>query len=155
MKVYAWSEDVFGSTIPDIEKFQERDLYGKNAQTVCFSNPDTHRFWLALQEDLIRSYDIDGIMWGSERYGAFGNMVESVHNRNGNDPARVTCFCQFCQEKAKSRGVNVERAFEGFHALEKWAKSCRGGERRPMVTTLRSGAPVPLSRDWPGNDVER
>jgi hypothetical protein len=129
MKVYAWSEDVFGSTIPDIERFQERDLYGKNAQTVCFNNPDTHKFWLALQEDLIRSYDIDGIMWGSERYGAFGNMVESVHNRNGNDPARVTCFCQFCQEKAKSRGVNVARAFEGFHALEKWVKSCRGGER--------------------------
>jgi hypothetical protein len=25
--------------------------------------------------------------------------------------------------------VNVERAFEGFHALEKWVKSCRGGKR--------------------------
>ena len=45
---------------------------GRNAQTVCFNNPDTHKFWLALQEDFVRSYDIDGIMWGSERYGAFG-----------------------------------------------------------------------------------
>lgn len=129
MKVFAWSEDVFGSDIPGIEKFQERDLYGRNAHTVCFNNPDTHKFWLALQEDLIRSYDIDGIMWGSERYGAFANMVESVHNRNGNDPSRVTCFCGFCQEKAKSRGIDVARAFEGFHTLEKWVKSCRGGER--------------------------
>lgn len=129
MKVLAWSEDVFSPTIPGIEKFQERDLYGRNASTVCFNNPDTHRFWLALQEDFIRSYPIDGIMWGSERYGAFGNMVESVHNRKGNDPARVTCFCEFCQQKAKTRGINVARAFEGFHTLEKWVKACRGGER--------------------------
>jgi hypothetical protein len=129
MKVYAWSEDVFGTTIPDIEKFQERDLYGRNAHTVCFNNPDTHKFWLALQEDFVRSYDIDGIMWGSERYGAFANMVESVHQRKGNDPSRVTCFCQFCQAKAKSRGVDVARAMEGFHALEKWVTACRSGQK--------------------------
>jgi hypothetical protein len=129
MKVYAWSEDVFGATIPDIEKFQERDLYGRNAHTVCFNNPDTHKFWLALQEDFVRSYDIDGIMWGSERYGAFANMVESVHQRKGNDPSRVTCFCEFCQAKAKSRGVDVARAMEGFHTLEKWVIACRSGQK--------------------------
>jgi hypothetical protein len=56
-------------------------------------------------------------------------MVESVHNRNGNDPSRVTCFCNFCQEKATKRGINVARAFEGFHTLERWVRTCRGGER--------------------------
>jgi hypothetical protein len=129
MKVFAWSEDVFGPNIPGIEKFQERDVEGRNAHTVCFNNPDVHRFWLALQEDFIRSYDIDGIMWGSERYGAFANAVESVHQRKGNDPLRVTCFCEFCQAKAKSRGVDVKRAFEGFHVLADWVKSCRAGQR--------------------------
>jgi hypothetical protein len=129
IKVYAWSEDVFGASIPNIEKFQERDLYGRNAHTVCFNNPDTHKFWLGLQEDFVRSYDLDGIMWGSERYGAFANMVESVHQRKGNDPSRVTCFCEFCQAKAKSRGIDVARAMEGFHTLEKWVTACRGGQR--------------------------
>ncbi len=129
MKVFAWSEDVFGADIPGIERFQERDLEGRNAHTVCFNNPDTHQFWLALQEDFVRSYEIDGIMWGSERYGAFCNMVESVHNRKGNDPKRVTCFCEFCQAKAKARGIDVGRAFEGFHTLAKWAEWCRGGQR--------------------------
>src|ERR1700677_62086 len=62
-------------------------------------------------------------------YGAFGNAIESVHNPNGNDPGRVTCFCTFCQAKAKSRGINVDRAFEGFRTLEKWVRACRGGER--------------------------
>lgn len=127
MKVFAWSEDVFGTSIPNIVKFQERDLYGRPAHTVCFNNPDVHKFWLALQEDFVRSYDIDGIMWGSERYGAFCNMFESVHLRNGNDPSRVTCFCEFCQAKAKSRGIDVQRAFEGFHQLEAWVKACRAG----------------------------
>jgi hypothetical protein len=129
IKVYAWSEDVFGASIPNIEKFQERDLLGRNAHTVCFNNPDTHKFWLALQEDFVRSYDLDGIMWGSERYGAFANMVESVHQRKGNDPSRVTCFCEFCQAKAKSRGIDVARAMEGFHTLEKWVTACRAGQR--------------------------
>jgi hypothetical protein len=129
VKVYTWSEDVWSPTVPNIEKIQERDLYGRNARTVCFNNPDHHNFLMGLMEDFTRSYDIDGIMWGSERYGPFGNMVESVHNKAGNDPTRVTCFCNFCQEKAKKRGINVQRAFEGFHALEAWVKACRGGQR--------------------------
>jgi hypothetical protein len=129
VKVYTWSEDVWNPSVKNVDKIQERDLYGRNAHTVCFNNPDHHNFLLGLMEDFTRSYDIDGIMWGSERYGAFGNMVESVHNRNGNDPGKVTCFCNFCQAKAKHRGINVARAFEGFKTLEKWVRACRGGER--------------------------
>ncbi len=131
VRVFTWSEDVWNPSVPNVDKIQERDLYGRNARTVCFNNPDHHNFLMGLMEDFTRSYDIDGIMWGSERYGPFGNMVESVHNRNGNDPSRVTCFCTFCQEKAKKRGINVDRAFEGFKALETWVKSCRAGNRPP------------------------
>ncbi len=131
VKVFTWSEDVWNPTVKNVDKIQERDLYGRNARTVCFNNPDHHNFLMGLMEDYTRSYDIDGIMWGSERYGAFGNMVESVHNRKGNDPSKVTCFCMFCQEKAKKRGINVTRALEGFKALEAWVKTCRRGERPP------------------------
>src|SRR5215813_14108731 len=84
VKVFTWSEDVWNPKVPNVDKIQERDLYGRNARTVCFNNPDHHNFLMGLMEDFTRSYDLDGIMWGSERYGAFGNMVESVHNRNGN-----------------------------------------------------------------------
>lgn len=129
VRVFTWSEDVWNPSVPNVEKIQERDLYGRNARTVCFNNPDHHNFLMGLMEDFTRSYDIDGIMWGSERYGPFGNMVESVHNRNGNDPSKVTCFCTFCQEKAKKRGINVQRAFEGFKALEAWVRSCRASNR--------------------------
>lgn len=129
VRVYTWSEDVWNPAVPNVDKIQEKDLYGRNARTVCFNNPDHHNFLLDLMEDFTRSYDIDGIMWGSERYGPFGNMVESVHNPQGNDPSRVTCFCRFCQAKAAKRGINVQRAFEGFHSLEAWVRSCRAGNR--------------------------
>jgi hypothetical protein len=43
----------------------------------------------------------------------------------------VTCFCDFCQSKAKARGVNPERAKQGFLELEKFVRSARSG-RRPV-----------------------
>src|SRR5262250_2700067 len=67
MKVICWLEDVFRSDLPDIEKVQEKDLYGRNAETLCVNNPDYRSFLTGLVEDYSRSYDIDGIMWGSER----------------------------------------------------------------------------------------
>src|SRR5580658_2611660 len=48
IKVYTWTEDVFSPKIPNIEKVQERDLYGRPAHTVCFRNPDVHNFWIGL-----------------------------------------------------------------------------------------------------------
>ncbi|HUQ90732.1 MAG TPA: hypothetical protein VM120_03555 [Bryobacteraceae bacterium] len=37
--------------------------------TLRFNNPDYRGFLLGLTEDYFRSYDIDGVMWGSERQG--------------------------------------------------------------------------------------
>ncbi len=34
MKVICWLEDVFRTDLPNIEKLQERDLYGRNAENV-------------------------------------------------------------------------------------------------------------------------
>jgi len=131
VKVYTWSEDVWNPKIKNFDVIAERDLYGRPAGTACFYNPDYRNFLMGLMEDFTRSYDIDGIMWGSERYGPFGNMVESVHNRNGNDPSKVTCFCKFCQAEAKRRGIDVTRALAGFKELEKWVRFCRGGGNPP------------------------
>lgn len=131
IKTFTWSEDVWNSKVPKFEVIAERDLYGRPAKTACFRNPDHHNFLVGQMEDFTRSYDIDGVLWGSERYGPFGNMVESVHLRNGNDPSRVTCFCKFCQATATNRGINVPRAIEGFKELERWVNFCRGGGKPP------------------------
>ena len=101
MKVICWLEDVFRTDLPNIEKVQERDLYGRNAETLCVNNPDYRNFFTGLVEDFARSYDIDGIMWGSERQGALSDSLGATHDTPPIDPGNVTCFCEFCQRKAK------------------------------------------------------
>ena len=131
IKTYTWSEDVWNTRVPNFDLIAERDLYGRPAKTACFRNPDHHAFLMGQMEDFSRSYEIDGVLWGSERYGPFGNMVESVHERNGNDPSRVTCFCQYCRQTAANRGISVPRAIEGYKELEKWVTFCRRGGNPP------------------------
>jgi hypothetical protein len=129
MKVICWLEDVFRNDLPNIAQVQERDLHGRNADTLCVNNPDYRNFLTGLVEDYARSYDIDGIMWGSERQGALCDSLGATHDTPPIDPGEVTCFCQFCQAKAKDRGINPERARQGFLELEKYVRACLGGQR--------------------------
>jgi hypothetical protein len=128
MKVICWLEDVFRTDLPNIDKVQERDLYGRNADTLCVNNPDYRNFLTGLVEDYARSYDIDGIMWGSERQGALSDSLGATHDTPPIDPGNVTCFCEFCRSKAKARGIHVERARQGFLELEKFVRSARSGK---------------------------
>lgn len=129
LKTICWLEDVFRGDIPNIGKLQEVDLHGRNATTLCFNNPDYRGFLTGLVEDYARSYEIDGLMWGSERQGALSNSLGAMHGGARSDPGRVTCFCQFCQAKAKTRGINVDRAKRGFLELEKFVRAGRAGNK--------------------------
>jgi hypothetical protein len=129
LKVICWLEDVFRTDLPNIGKVQECDLYGRNAETLCVNHPDYRNFFTGLVEDYARSYDVDGIMWGSERQGALSDSLGATHDTPPIDPGNVTCFCRFCQAKAKERGINVERARRGFLELEKFVRAARTGNR--------------------------
>ena len=129
MKTICWLEDVYRKDIPNIEQLQEKDLHGNNATTLCFNNPEYQHFLNDLVEDYARSYDIDGIMWGSERQGALSNSLGASHGGGHSNPGRVTCFCEFCQAKARGRGINVDRARKGFLELEQFVRDGRAGKR--------------------------
>jgi len=129
MKIICWLEDVFRTDLPGIEQVQERDLHGRSAETLCLNNPNYRNFFTGLVEDYARSYDIDGIMWGCERQGPLCDSLGATHDEPPIDPGNVTCFCEFCQRKAKERGINVERARQGFLELEKFVRAARGGKR--------------------------
>ncbi len=131
MQVILWAEDVFRGDLPGIEQVQEVDLHGRRAGTLCFNNPHYRNFLLGLVEDYTRSYEIDGIMWGSERQGALGNALGASHGGGGRDPGRVTCFCPFCERKAREKGIDFGRVKQGFLALEKFVRDGRAG-RRPV-----------------------
>jgi hypothetical protein len=129
MKTICWFEDVFRQDIPNIGKLQEKEFNGRNAVTLCFNNPDYRNWLLGMVENYARSYEIDGIMWGSERQGAFSNMLGSSHGGSGRDPDRVTCFCQFCERKARERGINPERARAGFQGVAAFVRDGRAHKR--------------------------
>ena len=128
LKTICWFEDVFRKDLPHIDQLQEKELSGENAVTLCFNNPNYRAWLLGMVENWASTYDIDGIMWGSERQGAFSNMLDARAGSPGS-PSRVTCFCQYCQAKARERGINPERAQKGFMELSKFVEASRKSQR--------------------------
>ncbi len=128
MKVIAWFEDVIGAGVPGFDSAREVVLTGQPSTFVCARNPNTRQFWLGLVEDYLRSYDVDGLMWGSERQGPLGNVLVTNHGGAGAG-GRVACFCQYCVDAAKKDGVNVDRARAGYGALVAWAAAVGAGRK--------------------------
>jgi hypothetical protein len=129
MKTICWFEDVWNASVPNIAQAQEKRFDGQNATTLCFNNPHYRNWLLGAVEDYARSYEIDGIMWGSERQGAFSNALGASHGGGGGGVGRTTCFCQFCEKKARERGIDPARARAGFQALDEFLRASRGGKR--------------------------
>jgi hypothetical protein len=128
MKTICWFEDVWSNNVPNVAQAQEKRFDGSNATTLCFNNPNYRNWLLGSVEDYTRSYEIDGIMWGSERQGAFANALGASHGGNSG-VARTTCFCQFCEAKAKARGIDPARARAGFQALGEFVQAGKQGKR--------------------------
>jgi hypothetical protein len=130
MRTILWTEDVWRNDLAGIEKLQEVDLYGRPARRMCMNNPYHRNFLLGLVEDYTRSYDIDGIMWGSERHGALGTALGASHGGRGSNPGTVGCFCEFCEKKARQQGiVRVDRVKEGYKQLEQFVRATRSGKK--------------------------
>ncbi len=128
MKVICWFEDVFRKDVPGLDQAFEVDVHGQPQARVCYRNPNTLHFWLGLTEDYLRSYDVDGLMFGSERQGPLNNALGASHG-GGPSPATVGCFCPHCVAAAKKDGINVERARQGYLELERWITGMKGGDR--------------------------
>lgn len=110
-------------TIPNYAEVSEVDVYGRRTARPCFNNPDYQAFLSGKVESLLCGYPslVDGIAWGSERMGPFENMIEGV--------SPVTCFCRFCQAKARAQGISVPRAQAGYRELEQLYQAARRNQR--------------------------
>jgi hypothetical protein len=130
MRTILWTEDVWRYDLPGIVKLQEVDLYGRKVNRMCVNNPHHRNFLLGLVEDYTRSYEIDGIMWGSERHGALGTALGANHGGRGSNPGTVGCFCEFCENKAKQQGIiRIDRVKAGYRELEQYVRAARSGKR--------------------------
>lgn len=134
IKTFAWIiEDNQLAPVARWESLYEVDFHGRRMRRhpsgPCNNNPHYRGFLLGLVEDYARSYEIDGIMWGSERQGGLLNALGAYHNGAHADPGQATCFCEFCQQKGKAAGIDVERARRGFGELETFVRDGRAGRR--------------------------
>jgi hypothetical protein len=128
IKVYCWYEDVFRADIPNVAPLQEIDIQGRRSGELCALNPDYRNFLIGLTADYCKSYEIDGVMWGSERQGPLNNAIGSSHGGRAN-PNRVTCFCEHHQKAARDRGIDVQRAMEGYRKLAEFVSGALAGQR--------------------------
>jgi hypothetical protein len=125
-------DNVRPAAVPHWETLYTVDHHGRRSEQQpggpCHNNPAYQAFTLGLVEDYARSYDLGGIMWGSERQSGLLNTL-SLSQSSGTDPGRTTCFCEFCQKKGRDLGIDVERARRGFGEIEKFVRASRAGER--------------------------
>ena len=143
-------DNALPGAVPHWESLYEVDHHGRRSTGhpggPCFNNPGYQNFTLGLVEDYARSYDIAGIMWGSERQGGLLNTL-GLSQSSGQDPGRTTCFCEFCLKKGRDRGIDVERARRGFDEMENFtrARPGRAASARRLFHRVLAVAPE-LSR---------
>ena len=131
IKTIAWVADQIHDEIPHFQEMAEVDLHGRKLSQVCFNNPHFRSYLLAMVEDCVRSYEIDGLLWRSERWGALSNALSLSRGAGIVKNTEIACFCPYCLEKGNKQGINVERTREGYRVLEDYVAAARAG-RRPL-----------------------
>jgi hypothetical protein len=110
--------------LPNVLKCLEVDIWNKPARRPCFNNPDYRNWHLSIVEDTIRHYELDGLMWSSERPGPLDRLLQEP-TRQG--LGLITCYCAHCRARGAERGIDWRRAQEGYRKLVTWnAEIARG-----------------------------
>ncbi|MDX2150833.1 MAG: hypothetical protein SFV54_08860 [Bryobacteraceae bacterium] len=121
-----------------------QDVHGRPTLLPCWNNPDYQAWWMATAEDLFRHYPIDGLQWGAERVGPLSLVLYRG--------AMPVCFCGYCRERGRDRGVDVERARTGFKLLHEYVSALMRGEAAPpggvMTGALRYLLQYPEILQW-------
>lgn len=106
---------------PSFSQVLEIDAFGRKASRPCLRHPAYRSFWNSVIENWAREYEIDGVMWGIELQSPLSAMVV--------DSDVPTCFCSHCRSAAHNRGIDAERAAEGYRVLHSALGAARRGER--------------------------
>ena len=105
--------------MPNWPKVLQVDPWGRRDGYACVRNPDYVTWWLSLVEDQVKSYPLDGLMFGSERNGPLGNVLGNGGFARDGCPY---CFCSDCERAGLDRGIDLARARDGYLALYRLAR---------------------------------
>jgi hypothetical protein len=131
MDFFAWDYNnsaIMAAHLVNFPQVAEIDMYGRKTTSACFNHPEYRAFLTGKIESELSGYasEVDGIAWGCERMGPLHNMIGGGWTTEG-----VSCFCQFCQAKARDRGISVERARTGYLKLQELF-SAAAKDQRPV-----------------------
>ncbi len=138
--------------VPNWTKLMSIDVYGRLYELPCWNNPNYRNWWLSIVEELFKCYPgLDGFKYGSERSGPLASLVFSGSNLWA---ARTVpgCFCEYCRERSREKGINVERAREGLQHLYEFVQGLEDGSANArdgvLVTLLRYLLKYPEILAW-------
>jgi hypothetical protein len=104
------------------------DIDGQPAKVACWNHPDYRAFWEATVSDAFRQNPLEGYMLGAERTGPLYRLIQAGE--------RPTCFCRYCQQRMKQKGIDQARLREGYTALAAWIGGMRRESQRPSDGAL-------------------
>lgn len=132
------------AVIPNWPKVLTVDLHGRIHHLPCWNNPDYRNWWLSTVEDLFKSYPLDGFKYGAERSGPLPNLLFKGTVSG--------CFCEHCRARGRARGIDVERARQGFQNLYELISNLLAGKSAPrdgvLVHVLRILLKYPEILAW-------
>jgi len=132
MKVYVRMLESGGghgeNQIINYDKVKVIDIYGNKGDIACWNNPDYQNWLFATMEDMFRSYELDGLQYGAERTGPLSLLLFK-----GEIPS---CFCQHCRERNKNKGIDPDRAREGYRLLYEYIKKVEAGTEDKSETVM-------------------
>jgi hypothetical protein len=150
MDFFAWDYNnafpIMMRSIPNLTEAAEIDVYGRRTTSPCFNHPDYRKHLTGKVESVLIGYAdlVDGYAWGCERMGPIQNLIGGGWATRG-----ITCFCRFCEAKARDKGISAERARAGFKKLDVLFNE---DERRPadgyFVTFWRTLLQYPEILAW-------
>lgn len=149
--VFAWDYNNADPRMPRLMKnymrVLETDVYGRPTNTPCFNNEDYRWHLFGKIEDYLKTFpELTGIAWGCERMGPLMNMIGG-----GWTVRSITCFCPYCERKARERSISIDRARRGYIELDLLFQAARKNERPPdgyFVTFWRTLQNYPEILQW-------
>lgn len=125
MKVYTYYCETSSSGIrsiwqPGFPHFLDRDHWGRVATRPSLMNPHYRTWWRSVIEDWFRGHDLSGMLWGIERQSPLMDIFRADSS---------TGFDEYFKAEGRARGIDVQRAMQGYQAVDTFLKGVRAGER--------------------------
>lgn len=111
--------DISGHLLKNFTDCMQVDLFGRKNFRPCINNPDYRQFYLSSVRDQLQSYPIEGINFNMERNGPLSHVLVGHYAATFRyrKPLAPICFCPDCLALARDRGINIDRARQGWLEL--------------------------------------